>query len=364
MGYEVDILGVGKASKSGDAITLRWGNLFGRRDEQKVVVIDGGFQESGQHVIDHIKNFYGTTFVNAVVSTHPDQDHVNGLHVVLDQLSIGELWIHKPWKHSLGLAEKFVDGRVTDKSIARRLRESLNTAADLERKAKEKNIHIVEPFSGISLYNQNEFRVLGPTSHYYESLIPTFDGMPKAKSPLESYLAELTGSIARATKRFTSTWGIDALDDKDTTSAKNNSSAITLLTVEGHYLLFTGDAGITALGYAADKLDAIRNGEDLRFIQIPHHGSRRNVGPTILNRLIGHPLRKGEKRRISAIASTAKKGDPKHPRKAVLNAFIHRGASVCATRGDTIRHSHDAPQREGWKPVKHDDYYWDYEDEA
>ena len=55
LGYEVDVIGVGKESKSGDAIALRWGNLRGGRNEQKVVIIDGGFQESGQEVVDHIK---------------------------------------------------------------------------------------------------------------------------------------------------------------------------------------------------------------------------------------------------------------------------------------------------------------------
>ena len=363
MGYEVDVLGVGKESKSGDAIALRWGNLRGNRDKQKVVLIDGGFQETGEDVVDHIKDYYGTTFVDAVVSTHPDQDHVNGLHVVLDELTVKELWIHKPWEHNQGLAEKFLDGRVTDESIGRRLKESLDSAADLVAKAESKNIHIVEPFSGISLYSQGDFRVLGPTRQSYESLIPEFDGMPQAKATIATLLAEIAGSVARAMKRFRSTWGVDALDHEDTTSAKNNSSAITLLTFEGRYLLFTGDAGITALTYAADQLGLIRNSAELRFIQIPHHGSRRNVGPTILNRLIGQPVGQDDKRTLNAIASTAKNGEPKHPRKAVMNAFTHRGASALATRGKTIRHSHDAPDREGWTSVTPDDYYWDYEDE-
>ncbi|MBF4307570.1 MBL fold metallo-hydrolase, partial [Vibrio anguillarum] len=46
MGYEIDFLGVGEESKSGDAIALRYGNLHGHRDEQTVVVIDGGFQST------------------------------------------------------------------------------------------------------------------------------------------------------------------------------------------------------------------------------------------------------------------------------------------------------------------------------
>ena len=363
MGYEVDILGVGKESKSGDAIALRWGNLHGSRTEQKVVVIDGGFQESGQDVVAHIKSFYGTTHVDAVISTHPDQDHVNGLHVVLDELSVRELWIHKPWEHNHGLAEKFVDGRVTDASIGRRLQESLDSAADLVAKAMRQDIHIVEPFSGISLFNEHEFRVLGPTRGYYDSLIPDFDGMPAVKVTVATLLAEARRSVSRVMKRFQSTWGVDALDDEDTTSAKNNSSAITLLRADGRYLLFTADAGINALTYAADELDSIMNGGGLRFIQIPHHGSRRNVGPTVLNRLVGRPVAEDQKRSISAIASTAKAGEPKHPRKAVMNAFTHRGANAVATRGAAIRHSHDAPERKGWTTVTPDEYYWDYEDE-
>ena len=243
MGYEVDVIGVGKESKSGDAIALRWGNLHGDRNEQKIVLIDGGFKETGQEVVDHIKNHYGTALVDAVVSTHPDQDHVNGLHVVLDEFTVKELWIHKPWEHNQGLAEKFLDGRVTDESIGRRLKESLDVAADLVAKAESKDIHIVEPFLGVSLYDQEEFRVLGPTREYYESLIPEFDGMPQARATIASMLAELTGSVARTMRRFKSTWGVDALDDEDTTSAKNNSSAITLLTVDGRNLLLTGDAG-------------------------------------------------------------------------------------------------------------------------
>ena len=98
MGYEVDIIGVGRESKSGDAIAIRWGNLIGPKNEQKVVIIDGGFRESGQDVVDHIKNHYNTDTVDAVISTHPDQDHINGLDVVIDQLSVKELWIHKPWE--------------------------------------------------------------------------------------------------------------------------------------------------------------------------------------------------------------------------------------------------------------------------
>ena len=187
--------------------------------------------------------------------------------------------------------------------------------------------------------------------------------MPAARDTFKSLLAEATGKVARAMKRFLSTWGLDVLDDEDTTSAKNNSSVITQLIIDGRRLIFTGDAGVTALSQAADQLSSYQQEANLRFIQIPHHGSRRNIGPTVLDRLIGQPLPQGQSRNITAIASTAMKGEPKHPRKAVMNAFTHRGVSALATRGKTICYSHDAPTREGWTAVKPDDYYWDYEDE-
>ena len=290
MGYQVDFIGVGRESKSGDAIAIRWGNLHGPRQQQHVVAIDGGFHGSGHDLSKHIREYYDTDIVDAVVSTHADQDHINGLEVVLDELTVRELWIHKPWEHNQGLAGQFADGRVTDHSLGQRLRQNLDTASDLVNKAARLNIHIVEPFSGTSLYNNGEFVVLGPSVDYYESLIPEFDGMPTTRSTLGVTLTDFAGTVGRTLKRFASSWGKDNLDDNDTTSAENNSSVISLLQVDGRWLLFTGDAGITALSHAADNLASRADEAELRFLQIPHHGSRRNVGPTILNRLIGPPL--------------------------------------------------------------------------
>ena len=364
MGYEVDFIGVGQESRSGDAIAIRWGNLHGSRQEQRVVIIDGGFQESGEHLVKHVRDYYQTDRVDAAISTHPDQDHISGLHVVLDELSARQLWIHKPWIHNQGLADKFEDGRVTDSSLGRRLRENLDTACSLVVKAEEKHILVVEPFAGLSLDDDYELCVLGPTQSFYERLIPQFDGMPKPKvRAIVDMLEEVARTTRKAAKRIFSTWGNDELDDDDTTSAKNNTSVITALNIEGDLLLFTGDAGVTALTHAADRLESHFPGTGIRFMQIPHHGSRRNVGPTILNRMIGCPVREGEARDITAIASTATSGEPKHPRKSVMNAFTHRGVKTLATRGRTIYHHKNGIRRSGWSQARPDDYHWEYEEE-
>lgn len=104
MGYEVDFLGTDSESKSGDAIAIRFGSLKGSRDEQTVVVIDGGFNDDGARLVDHIRSHFGTDRVDLVISTHPDQDHINGLETVLNELDVDELWLHQPWEHNAGLA--------------------------------------------------------------------------------------------------------------------------------------------------------------------------------------------------------------------------------------------------------------------
>ncbi len=54
------------------------------------MVVDGGAKESGQKIVDHIKEHYGTTHVHYLVNTPPDADYAAGLEVVLEQLTFGE----------------------------------------------------------------------------------------------------------------------------------------------------------------------------------------------------------------------------------------------------------------------------------
>ncbi|MCG7995586.1 MAG: MBL fold metallo-hydrolase [Candidatus Thiodiazotropha taylori] len=361
MGYEVDFLGVGDESKSGDAIAIRFGNLQGSRQEQTVIIIDGGFKDTGDKLVEHVSTHFGTDIVDIVINTHPDQDHINGLETILDELIVHELWIHQPWNHNDGLADKFIDGRVTDNSLGERLKDNLEKAWSLVRLAKSKDIIIKEPFTGLQ-DGSDSLKVLGPSVSYYEELIPKFEGMPEAV--VESSASDgLFSKALAALKKFFVAWGEDQINDEGVTSAKNNSSVITQLIVDGQRLLFTGDAGIQALEYATDQVEQCLSGASLTFMQIPHHGSKRNIGPSVLNRLIGQPVSQGQSRAISAIASTAKASEPKHPRKAVMNAFTHRGVKALATRGNGICYFHDAPGRDGWSTLTPEPYHYEYEDE-
>ena len=87
--------------------------------------------------------------------------------------------------------------------------------------------------------------------------------------------------------------------------------------------------------------------QQFSFVQIPHHGSRRNVGPTVLNELLGLPQLESAPSRFTAFVS-APKEDDQHPRKIVLNAFMRRGARVIATQGANKVHWGGVPPRSGY----------------
>jgi beta-lactamase superfamily II metal-dependent hydrolase len=348
--YEIEFLPVGDGSKGGDAIALRYGNLSGSRADQTVMVVDGGYTDDGEALVEHIKRYYGTSKVDLVVSTHPDQDHITGLKVVLEELEVSTLLMHQPWNHS----QRVSAARKTafrSQGLVERVEKSLEAASELEAIATRKGVRIVEPFRGVKT-TSGALRILGPSREYYEELMAAEVQAPPtaAKSGAVSLLAE---DLKTETLR----------DDGETTPT-NNSSAICLLTIDGKQLLLTGDAGIPALEQAM----AVLEGEgfqpgSLRFVQVPHHGSRRNVGPSILDRMLG-PKRQTA-RQNSAFASVPKK-NPEHkfPAKKVTNAFYRRAYNVYVTQGNTIRHHYNAPEREGWTTLTPLTFYEKVEEDS
>lgn len=366
MGLEIDFLAVGDESRSGDAIALRWGDIHGARSNQWVAIIDGGTREAGSQLVELVRYRYETDTVDLVLSTHPDQDHVAGLHAVVDDLKVGTLLIHRPWtaEHTNGIADLFKSGRVSDASVRERLRKSLDQAHELAVAAQRKGITMVEPFAGCATPD-GAFRILGPTRAFYEDLLPQFRGTPEPKAGLLDIAQRQVAKAATAALRWVvEAFEIETLEDKEDTSPENNSSAIAMLTVDGRSCLFTADAGKAALSGALDRLDeAGFDYTSLRFVQVPHHGSRRNVGPTILDRLLGPPQISDAKRR-SAFVSAARKGAPKHPAKKVCNAFRRRGAHVYATQGSNIWHHFEAPPRPDYSTLQPLPFYDQVEEEA
>ena len=347
MSFEVDFLAVGDGEKSGDAIALRFGNLSGQRSEQNVFVIDGGTKESGENLVNLIQKHYGTNRVDVVISTHPDSDHSSGLTVVLEKMEVGKLLMHQPWNHAEDITHLFDDDRVTHTGIEERAWRSLENVRELEKLATKKKIPIAEPFS--DLFKE----VLSPSKEFYQKQLVNFRCMPKPaeKQGLAALGETIRAAVAEVIKWIAESWSTETLSEpaEDATSAENNSSVVLLLNFGDEKFLFTADAGVPALTEAANQADKL--GIDLKsvkYIQVPHHGSKRNVGPSILDRIIG--LKKSEQTfDKTAFVSASKDGEPKHPARKVVNAFQRRGAKVFATKGNGLcQHSKDVPKRQGW----------------
>jgi beta-lactamase superfamily II metal-dependent hydrolase len=342
-GYEIDFIPVDSGKKNGDAIAIRitTGGIT------KVYVIDGGTKASGQKIVDHIKNHYKTDTVDYLINTHPDLDHVSGLTVVMEQLKVKELWMHKPWEHAHEIIDDILDNRVTINSLTNRLQDSLKIAKQLEEIAIEKNIPIYEPFQG---RNIGHFHVLSPHPEWYNELVKGFNNMPASNK--SSFVAESLKKFSDAIKTVFENWNIETLSEDGLTSDKNESSAVLFGALPNSYnVLLTADAGLKSLDKA--HAYALQNGVDLKvsnFIQMPHHGGRRNVSPSLLDKLIGPKLLEGTKPTKTAFVN-ASKDHPDHPKKSVSNAFQRRGASVIATNGQPKCKHWGYPSREGWVTV-------------
>lgn len=350
VGYEIDFLPVGNGDRSGDAIAVRYG-LPGR---YKVLVYDGGTKESGQALVDHIKQYYGTTRVDYVVNSHPDADHASGLSVVLEQLEVGELWMHQPWNYSTVILDYFKDGRITDNSLADRLKEKMAAAYALEQLAEKKGISIHEPFRGASM---GDFVVLSPEKDWYiHDLIADFQKSPAQKKAeaslgfIEQILKEMAEAGRKAISWIAEAWGEETLRDDVETSAENESSVVLYGVIDGHGILLTGDAGIQALAATANFAEAAQVSlpNTLRFIQVPHHGSRHNVSTAVLDRIVGQRKNANDGMTTKTAFVSAGKDSKTHPRRAVVNAFIRRGSTVVATQGTSKRYHHQMPSRTDW----------------
>ncbi len=352
--FEVDFLSV-EAKDSGDAIALRY-RINGLT---WIHVVDGGFQDTGDHVVEYIQKYYGASpTIDKVVATHPDGDHLGGLRTVLEQLDVRELWMLRPWLYAGEIIHRFRNVSSLE-YLVRALRDAYPNVTALEEIANQKGIPIKEPFQGAAI---GAFRVLAPTKARYLDLLVNSDRTPEAKEAVKSFLSRLEATVAKAARAVTSlvkaAWGEEVFSSDDI-SAENHMSVIQYAVLCNQRILLTADAGVPA--FAEASLYAPFVGLNLPGIdrfQAPHHGSRRNVSTEVLDQWLGprlpKQLAKGEERFRSIISSA--KADPHHPRKAVVRALIHRGSKVIATEGRDIQTQVNAPDREGWSGVEGDPY--------
>lgn len=358
--FEIDFLNV-ESKKSGDAIAMR----YCVNGVTTVHVTDGGYQSTGESLANFINKHYGAPArIDHVVATHPDGDHTGGLRYILENFTIGALWMHRPWNYADELIHRFSKFKNVE-SLKKRLREIYPNIAALEEIAEERGISIREPFQGELI---GAFTVLTPSKLRYLDLVIESEKTPEA-APTKSAepavsMSSLFASVAQNVKTFIrALWGAETFSPEET-SAENEMSVVQYACINSRKILLTGDTGREGLKEAAAYAPyAGLQLPGLDHFQVPHHGSRRNVSTDTLDVWLGKrlavPAANGQER-FFAIVSAAK-ADEDHPRRAVVRAMIHRGAKVVTTEEQGILISDGAPNR-GWVPVKSVPYPEDQEE--
>lgn len=276
--YLIRFSQVGNGSKGGDAILIR---LFDDNDGEHLVLIDGGYKETGDKIIKYIRSECSTLHIDAVFNTHPDRDHISGLVSILedDDITVGFIVMNRPWKDANFTKKMFEDKRITENSLIRRLKDAFDTAEKIEELAKEKDIKIYSGFAGVNW--NNILTVLGPSEELYKKGLLGSDKTPESyiKSGLEDY-TPTKYSEEEYVKGKTIEWY-----DEEVTSKVNQTSLILSLIIGDLYVLLTGDAGKMALNEALDYYESQGgSAEDFDIVQLPHHGSRKNIDPEIIKR--------------------------------------------------------------------------------
>lgn len=322
MGYEVDFLPV---TAGGAAVSVRWG----APGDYRILIYDGGTAVSGEQVVAHVRRQYMSSRVDYVVSSHPAADHAGGLAVVLRQLKVGELWMHRPWLQ------------------AAHLQRALPAARALEKIALSRKIPIHEPFAGAAI---GPFIVLSPRRDWYtESLLPKFGRWPARANRLASATRDGLAALVGSSSGWTHRWAGDPLRREPVTTAENESSAVLYADFEGRGVMLTGRAGVQALAAAADHTEQL--GFDLpsvlRLLQVPNEGSAGHVSSAVLDRIVGRPMQKPELSYTKSAFISVSLETQANPSRIVTDALKQRGTASFVTQGMSLHHGHEMPER-GW----------------
>ncbi|HEX8988152.1 MAG TPA: hypothetical protein VF816_09325 [Rhodocyclaceae bacterium] len=301
-GFEVDFLGTG-----GGAICVR----YGAPGQYRVMIYECATREAGEAAVEHVRRRYETDRVDFLVASNPDVRRTAGLEVILDELEVGQFWMHRPWEHSEELFLQLVGLRPPGDVAGERLKWTLAAMFDLQEIAAARGIRVLEPFKGAQI---GAFHVMSPDQEWYaHSLLPRF---------------------------------VEAPGDDAATSARNESSVVLIGEIGDRKLLLTGDAGVRALTATADYAKAVGVSlpRTLDFVQIPHGGCREHVSPGVLDRLIGSKRKDaaGERPRTAFVLTA---DSTALPHETAVEGFRRRGWKVVGTGGQCIRYGAGMPDR-------------------
>ncbi len=121
-------------------------SIFIELPNSETLLIDAGNEENGPQIVNYIKAL-GYNKINYLVATHPHADHIGGMAYVVNNLTIGTIYMPK-------------------------VATTTQTYADLLTAIASKGLTVTTAKAGVSLININDFKVvmLAPNKDQYDDL--------------------------------------------------------------------------------------------------------------------------------------------------------------------------------------------------
>jgi len=339
-GLEIDMLSLGDA----DCIVVTHHAPFGPQR----IPIDGG-EDSDAPVVKEFLRSRNMTDLWAVVCSHLHKDHARGLIKLVQDKSIT---IHTGWMHDIRRhvsVDALRRASAGSSPQAEGVKQVLENTKELASAFASRNLVPQEPFAGAKIADYPLMTVLGPSLPFYERALREFtkvevsrltpppgfyaaalSAIGTARPPVPGYgtLSDMLAAPARQPsyvlphsltaygESLSTLAGVlknSSVEENPTTQPFNNTSTIIGVVFNGHKLLFTADAG-------SDALDRVPfDWRNLRWMQVPHHGSDGNLSQTNIETF------------CPKFAYVSARGDSSHPDKAIVNGLIKVGAQVFST---------------------------------
>lgn len=324
MKYEYEILKVGDA----DIIIIR----HYINDESFTILIDAGNAGDSQLIKRHLLNYYGSTYIDLAICTHPDSDHKDGFFNLLqdEEVTIAEFWLTDPAgfidEQDIERYRSHENAVIAVRKIWNKSTDNKLNLIDLALDKCKRVRTVIDGTKHITL----PIAVLGPTADYYGEIVKDMVaqyGVVTYKDSSKDAYDEAFRINDDEIKSF-----IDTVEDN---SPFNASSLIILYQPgDGNKILFAGDANTTSLQMMLEKYKWLR---DVDLLKVPHHGSCHNLNTSIIDQL------RPKTSYISAI------GNSKHPNGRLVYWLSKYGPVYSThTANSYIHHkSKDMPERKG-----------------
>ena len=235
-------------------------SVFIELPDDTTMLIDAGTEAYGDDVVNYIKGLGYTNYIDYVIVTHGDADHVGGITEVLETFEAGE--IYRPFQFAVK------DGVINENDDLKSL---YNASVD-------KNVITTQ------CYNNFINKIYTDTDSYIST---HYDGLELKKVEEDGFNIEFFGPLktATATKFEPSetglikrTHGYESIyyNPTDDSERDNSGSCIMLLEYAGGSYLFTGDAIAEQEVAVINSLneEELERFKEIDVFHVGHHGSR------------------------------------------------------------------------------------------